>query len=103
MLFLVHCLVAVVFLFVGLLFLLLILAPREVDEDVLRVEETSDNKELGVEESSKDGEKQGEGEEEEESRDDGAIGECKVEGDGRAVSRGSGRCNKELGDRRWGK
>ena len=92
-----------VILFVGLLFLLLILAPREVDEDVLRVEETSDNKELGVEESSKDGEKQGEGKEEEESRDDGAIGECKVEGDGRAVSRGSGRCNKELGDRRWWK
>ena len=92
-----------VILFLGLFFLLLIFAPREVDEDVLRVEETSDNKELGVEESSKDGEKQGEGEEEEESRDDGAIGERKVEGYGRTVSRGSGRCNKELGDRRWWK
>ena len=56
-----------------------------------------------MEESSKDGEKQGEGKEEEESRDDGAIGERKVEGDGRTVRRGSGRCNKELGDRRWGK
>ena len=93
-----------VLLFVGLFFLLLILAPREVDEDVLRIEETGDNKELGVQESSKDGEKQGEGKKEEESRDDGAIGERKVEGDGRTVRRGrSGRCSKALGDRRWGK
>ena len=51
-----------------------------------------------MEESSKDGEKESEGEEKEKSRDDGAIGECKVEGDGGTRRRRSGRCNKELGD-----
>ena len=102
-LFLVHCLVAVMFLFICFFFLLLILAPREVNEDILRIQETGDDKELGVHESSKDGDQEGEGKEEEESRDDGAIGKRKVEGDGRTLRRGRGRCNKVLGDRRWGK
>ena len=90
------------FLFILLFFfVLLILAPREVDEDVLRIEETGDDKELWVDESSKDGDKEGEGKEEEKSRDDGAIGESKVEGDGGTVRRGGGRlCNEEVGDRR---
>ena len=100
-LFLVHCLVAALFLFLRLFFLL-ILASREVDEDVLRIEEAGDDKELGVDESSKDGDKEGEGKEEKNGRDNGAVGECKVEGDGRTMRRGRGWCDQELDDR-WGK
>ena len=37
-----------------LLLLLLVLAPREVDEDVLRIQKTGDDKELGVDKSSKE-------------------------------------------------
>ena len=85
-LFFIHCLVATLFLFLRL-FLLLILTPREVDEDVLWIEEPSDDEELWVDEAGKDGGKEGEGEEEENGRDDGAIGEREVERDGRTVRR----------------
>ena len=85
-LFLIHCLVAALFLFLRF-FLLLILAPRKVDEDVLWIEETSDDEELWVDEASKDGGKEGEGEEEENGRDDGAIGEREVERERRTVRR----------------
>ena len=76
-LFLIHCFVDALFLF--LCFFLLILAPREVDEDVLRIEEASDDEELRVDEAGNDGGKEEEGEEEEKDRDDGAIGEREVE------------------------
>ena len=85
-LFFIHCLVAALFLFLRF-FLLLILAPRKVDENVLWIEETSDDEELWVDEAGKDGGKEGEGEEEENGRDDGAIGEREVERDGRTVRR----------------
>ena len=83
-----HCyFVAALFLFLCFFFLLLILAPREVDEDVLRIEEARDDEELRVDEAGNDGGKEEEGEEEEKDRDDGAIGEREVEGDGRTVRR----------------
>ena len=82
-----HCFVAALFLFLCLFLLLLILAPREVDEDVLWIEEPSDDEELRVDETGKDGGKEEEGEEEEKDGDNGAIGEREVEGDGRTVRR----------------
>ena len=59
----------VLVIFLQLVFFFAILAPSEVDEDILRIEETSDDKELGVDEASKDGGKEEEGEEEEDGRD----------------------------------
>ena len=65
---LVHLLFVLV-IFLQVVFFFAILAPSEVDEDILRIEETSEDKELGVDEASKDGGKEEEGEEEEDSRD----------------------------------
>ena len=59
----------VLVIFLQLVFFFAILAPSEVDEDILRIEETSDDKELRVDEASKDGGKEEEGEEEEDGRD----------------------------------
>ena len=70
-----------------LLLLLLVLAPREVDEDILRVEEAGHDEEFRVEETGEDGGKKEEGEEEENGGDDGAVGEREVESSRRTMWR----------------
>ena len=76
---LVESLVQVLCLLLLLLLLVLVLAAREVDEDVLRVEEAGHDEELRVEKTGEDGGKEEEGEEEENGGDDGAVGEREVE------------------------